>query len=145
MLVGVVTLTLQPVCSGGRPSARDGESAFQDRIALLRLEKTSGQQDGEFGVPIDHLEWPVNIDFPERCRWVMGPFGAMWASGPGHHLRSPGRALGTGWMESPRYLGVSVSRGGRATLADLVSFRRVEEGWRATDCRVARYQLRGGE
>lgn len=149
MFVGVVALTLLAACSGGKPSAGDGRVTLQDRIrresegriALLRFEKTNGQQDEVFDVPLYELQWTAEIEFREDCKWVTGLFGAN----VGFQTRTPPPKSGQGFggrLDGKRRVSRGPRRAGdRATHSRIVTFRKTKKRCRPGQCTIGKYQL----
>lgn len=110
-------------CSGGLPSAADGEKFIREkihnesegRIRLISFNKTNGQNREVSGVRVYSLEYESTLEFIEECGWLTGEV-----------LDRSFKSFQTGKARR----GLPMERGQRQSIFGAIVFEMTEKGWR---------------
>ena len=135
-----VVVVVQGGCSRSVPSERDGERVIRDRILrqsegrirLLNFKKTNGQDRNFLGVQLYSMEYEVEFEFTESCKWVTGFAGEQ----TGYRTARPVADHPTGgwdwdkWNDDMQNPGDPVQKGQRKRLRGEMVFQKTERGWK---------------
>jgi hypothetical protein len=142
----ILLLSPELACGLGTPSAADGESAIRaainnesaGRIKLVSFKKTDAVEGELMGFKIYGLEFQIEIEFLENCRWVDYGLGG---TGPTLHTakltpKNSNNSL-TQFNENLQNPGTDVTRGQHVNVAGTVRYVKKESGWVLDEVRLS--------
>jgi hypothetical protein len=124
-------------CSSS-PSSGDGERAIQTRIdqqsqgriKLAKFEKTNGAQGEMSGFKIYALEFAMEIEIAEDCKWLGGRNGEPLSFQTSKPVAQAGSGFSwNSFADATMNPGTLVKRGQRIKLTGVMHFVKKERGW----------------
>lgn len=148
----VLSLFFLMGCSSS-PSAGEGKSAVQgridkqseERIKLVKFEKSNGVQGERMGFKIYEMEFESEIEFTEECKWVTGLFGQELSFKTAKLVAEP--KSGFSWnkfMDDSQNPGRAVTKGTKVQLSGVILFLKKERGWSVENLKLTRASPIGG-
>jgi len=130
------------------PSTANGKQVIQDQIAkdsagrirLLTFQKTNALKREEFGVKKYDMEFEVEIEFTESCKWVIKPFEQQLSfitSKPLPESQSAVMKL----FDEVANSGALVRKGERAQLSGIIHFVKMENGWTVGYMELSKFNI----
>ena len=133
----VVTVFVFAGCSA-TPSADDAQRIIQEqinkesqgRIKLVSFQKTNAQEGELHGVKLYNIEYQIEIEFTENCKWVMG-HEAMLGGPPQFRTSKPkSQGFWDEWTDNLNNPGKLVKKGHKERISGSLTFEKTEKGWR---------------
>ena len=142
LLLATFAALLITGCSSSVPSDEDGKallvnqinSESQGRIKLLRFQKTDGQASKSEGVERYKLEFDIEIEFLEDCKWVLGFGGHPTFQTVKARAQSSGFSIQSFLTDTAPV----VKKGHHEKLMGFMNFQKTEKGWRGTEMDMVR-------
>jgi predicted nucleic acid-binding Zn ribbon protein len=120
------------------PSADDLQRIIQEqinkesqgRIKLISFQKTNAQEGELHGVKLYNIEYQIEIEFTENCKWVMG-HEAMLGGPPQFRTSKPkSQGFWDEWTDNLNNPGKLVKKGHKERISGSLTFEKTEKGWR---------------
>ena len=121
------------------PSSDDAKQIIQERInkdsggriKLVSFQKMNGQEGNLLGFKVYNLEYQMEIEFVEDCKWITGHSAALGGE-VGFRTSKPkgSQEFWDKFMDDSTNPGKLVKKGHKERISGSIAFEKTDNGWR---------------